>query len=155
MGDVWSLCDDAERPVGSFRVASSAITSMSFQSDLLPGEYDQLLALGDQQGNLHVFDVPLPLRKNKPNDIDTFKAFIRSKSTGRSKVKQGWRRRRRRPRRRRSPPRTRKLLRKRLNNRRRASSPSLPKSSRRTTRPTRSCSASSPRRWTLDYWRMV
>merc|ERR1712167_97618 len=78
MGDVWSLCDDAERPVGSFRVASSAITSMSFQSDLLPGEYDQLLALGDQQGNLHVFDVPLPLRKNKPNDIDTFKAFIRS-----------------------------------------------------------------------------
>ena len=27
---------------------------------------------------MHVFDVPLPLRKNKPNDIDAFKAFIRS-----------------------------------------------------------------------------
>ena len=37
-----------------------------------------MLALGDEQGNLHVFDVPLPLRKNKPNDVDTFKAFIRS-----------------------------------------------------------------------------
>ena len=51
---------------------------MAFQASLLPGEYDQLLALGDEQGNLHVFDVPLPLRKNKPNDVDTFKAFIRS-----------------------------------------------------------------------------
>ena len=37
-----------------------------------------MLALGDQQGNLHVFDVPLPLRKAKTNDVDTFKAFIRS-----------------------------------------------------------------------------
>ena len=34
--DVWDLCDDPERPLGSFRVASSAITSMSFQSDLIP-----------------------------------------------------------------------------------------------------------------------
>ena len=51
---------------------------MSFQSDLLPGEYDQLLALGDEQGNLHVFDVPLPLRKAKASDIDTFKAFIQA-----------------------------------------------------------------------------
>ena len=51
---------------------------MSFQSDLLPGEYDQLLALGDEQGNLHVFDVPLPLRKAKTNDVDTFKAFIQA-----------------------------------------------------------------------------
>jgi len=76
--DVWDLCDDPERPIGSFRVASSAITSMSFQSDLLPGEYDQLLALGDEQGNLHVFDVPLPLRKAKASDVDTFKAFIQA-----------------------------------------------------------------------------
>ena len=76
--DIWDLCDDPERPIGSFRVASSAITSMSFQSDLLPGEYDQLLALGDEQGNLHVFDVPLPLRKAKANDVDTFKAFIQA-----------------------------------------------------------------------------
>ena len=51
---------------------------MSFQSDLLPGEYDQLLALGDEQGNLHVFDVPLPLRKAKASDVDTFKAFIQA-----------------------------------------------------------------------------
>ena len=51
---------------------------MSFQSDLLPGEYDQLLALGDEQGNLHVFDVPTPLRKAKANDIDAFKAFIQA-----------------------------------------------------------------------------
>ena len=75
---MWSLCDDAERPVGSFRVASSAITSMAFQASLLPGEYDQLLALGDEQGNLHVFDVPLPLRKAKANDVDTFQAFIQA-----------------------------------------------------------------------------
>ena len=27
---------------------------------------------------MHVFDVPLPLRKNKPNDIDAFKAFIQA-----------------------------------------------------------------------------
>ena len=51
---------------------------MSFQSDLLPGEYDQLLALGDEQGNLHVFDVPTPLRKPKASDIDTFKSFIQA-----------------------------------------------------------------------------
>jgi WD40 repeat protein len=76
--DIWDLCDDPERPIGSFRVASSAITSMSFQSDLLPGEYDQLLALGDEQGNLHVFDVPTPLRKAKANDIDAFRAFIQA-----------------------------------------------------------------------------
>ena len=76
--DIWDLCDDPERPIGSFRVASSAITSMAFQSSLLPGEYDQLLALGDEQGNLHVFDVPVPLRKAKANDMDTFKAFIQA-----------------------------------------------------------------------------
>ena len=51
---------------------------MAFQSSLLPGEYDQLLALGDEQGNLHVFDVPLPLRKAKANDIDAFRAFIQA-----------------------------------------------------------------------------
>ena len=62
----------------TFNSPNTAITSMSFQSDLLPGEYDQLLALGDEQGNLHVFDVPLPLRKAKANDIETFKAFIRA-----------------------------------------------------------------------------
>ena len=28
--DVWDLCDDPERPIGSFRVASSAVTSMAF-----------------------------------------------------------------------------------------------------------------------------
>ena len=37
-----------------------------------------MLALGDEQGNLHVFDVPLPLRKAKANDVDTFKAFIQA-----------------------------------------------------------------------------
>ena len=37
-----------------------------------------MLALGDEQGNLHVFDVPTPLRKPKASDIDTFKAFIQA-----------------------------------------------------------------------------
>ena len=80
---------------------------MSFQSSLLPGEYDQLLALGDEQGNLHVFDVPVPLRKAKANDIDTFKAIHpgrdrlggqESGKDGRAKSGRRVRRPRRRPR---------------------------------------------------------
>lgn len=74
--DVWDLCDDPEKPVGSFRVASSAITSMRFQAALLPGDSDQLLALGDEQGNLHVFDVPRPLWAPEGNDIEKFRTFI-------------------------------------------------------------------------------
>jgi len=76
--DVWDLTDQSHKPSATMSVASAAITSMRFRSAAGAGgaAARQLLAVGDEAGNLHVLDIPRNLRRRVPNEEQTMRAFF-------------------------------------------------------------------------------
>lgn len=73
--EVWDLTDQSHRPSATVPVASCAITSMEFWPDTDP-KHQQLLAVGDANGNLHVLDVPRNLRRRVTNEEGSMKSFF-------------------------------------------------------------------------------
>lgn len=55
--DVWDLTDSSYRPSAQLTAAPTRVTSMKFLAPTVTAK-QQLLAVGDSAGNLHVFDVP-------------------------------------------------------------------------------------------------
>ena len=75
--DLWDLTDSSYRPSATLPLAPTTITSMKF----LPGTKQQLLAVGDKSGNLHVFDVPRNLwRPSGPNEKNLVFNFIQNET---------------------------------------------------------------------------
>ena len=76
--DVWDLTDSSYRPAASLMLAPTRITSLSFLAPDLPSatSKQQLLAVGDKAGNLHVFDVPRNLWRPAPNEKALMANFI-------------------------------------------------------------------------------
>jgi len=62
--DVWDLLDRAHEPSMSVNITSASITSMHFHST----NTKQLLAVGDDQGTVHVMEVPRNLRRAANNE---------------------------------------------------------------------------------------
>lgn len=71
--DVWDLTDSSYRPSAQLMVAPTRITSIKF---LTAHSKQQLLAIGDKVGNLHVFDVPRNLSRLLPNEKTLMSNFI-------------------------------------------------------------------------------
>ena len=65
--DAWDLTDSSFAPVMVLQGAPTSITSMSFLPTY-PNQKQQLLATGDNQGNLHLFEVPRTLARGHPNE---------------------------------------------------------------------------------------
>ena len=57
--DVWDLLDRSHEPSMSVSITSAAVTSMQFHNQA----NKQLLAVGDDQGTVHVMEVPRNLRR--------------------------------------------------------------------------------------------
>lgn len=75
--DVWDLADQTHKPVLSEPVASGKVTSMEFYSAKGPGgAMQQLLAVGDEQGNLHVLDLPRLLSKPLHAEKETMQTYV-------------------------------------------------------------------------------
>jgi len=79
--DAWDLLDRSHEPSQSARVNSGAAGPMQFWSPAgeKPGEKtrEQLLAVGDDGGVLHVVRTPRALRKPKPRELERTEAFLR------------------------------------------------------------------------------
>uniref|UniRef100_A0A7S3YWR7 Uncharacterized protein n=2 Tax=Lotharella globosa TaxID=91324 RepID=A0A7S3YWR7_9EUKA len=77
--DIWILIDQIHKPVMYRSVrANSEICSLSFwsrkgRSSMMHG--DQLLAVGDFTGTLHVFSVPLILMRPAPNEKEAMRQW--------------------------------------------------------------------------------
>ena len=54
----------------------SQITSMEFLKPSLNPSKQQLLAVGDETGNLHIFDLPRSLVRSLPNEKMAMKQFL-------------------------------------------------------------------------------
>ena len=68
--DIWDLLDRSHEPSMTIPVSPTSITSMEF---LIKGN-SQLLAVGDDQGTVHVLEVPRNLRRAANNE----KAFAQN-----------------------------------------------------------------------------
>ena len=63
--DVWDLLDRSHEPSMTVNIASAAITQMQFQQ---AASGAQLIAVGDDQGTVHVMEVPRNLRRAANNE---------------------------------------------------------------------------------------
>lgn len=70
--DVWDLLDRTHEPSMSFPIASASITTMVFHAS----GAKQLLAIGDDQGTVHVIEVPRNLRRAANNERASASTFI-------------------------------------------------------------------------------
>eukprot|EP00891_Asterochloris_glomerata_P001605 jgi/Astpho2/1605/e_gw1.00028.2.1_t len=79
--EVWDLLDRSHEPSMTANPTSSAITSLSFSpagAPAAPGgrAVQQLLAVGDSTGVLHVMDLPRTLRRRVINEVKTVTTFM-------------------------------------------------------------------------------
>eukprot|EP00742_Colponemidia_sp_Colp-10_P002537 GILJ01002711.1.p1 GENE.GILJ01002711.1~~GILJ01002711.1.p1 ORF type:complete len:864 (-),score=136.71 GILJ01002711.1:252-2471(-) len=73
--DIWDLTDQSHKPSLTQSVTSNAITSMEFLTGPSGGT-QQLLAVGDNNGNLHILDIPKNLRRKLNNEENTMRLFF-------------------------------------------------------------------------------
>lgn len=74
--DVWDLTDSSYTPSVSLAVSATRITSMEFLPSPQKSLSSQLLAVGDSNGNLHIFDMPRNLWRAQPNEKSLMGNFI-------------------------------------------------------------------------------
>ncbi|GMI50247.1 hypothetical protein TeGR_g4809 [Tetraparma gracilis] len=75
--DVWDFTDSSNRPSATLMTTPSRITSMEFLTGKTASpNKQQLLAIGDVVGSLHVFDVPRNLWKPLANEHNTMLNFV-------------------------------------------------------------------------------
>mmetsp|Transcript_8856 Transcript_8856/g.20642 ORF Transcript_8856/g.20642 Transcript_8856/m.20642 type:complete len:899 (+) Transcript_8856:224-2920(+) len=74
--DVWDLTDSSYTPSVALAVSATRITSMEFLPSPMKSLTSQLLAVGDSNGNLHIFDMPRNLWRAQPNEKSLMANFI-------------------------------------------------------------------------------
>jgi len=74
--DIWDFTDTSHKPSMTLVCGPSRITSMEFLKASLNTGKQQLLAVGDETGNLHIFDLPRSLSKPLSNERVAMKQFL-------------------------------------------------------------------------------
>ena len=74
--DVWDFTDSSYHPSATLMTTPSRITSFSFLTGKTSTTKQQLLAVGDIAGSLHVFDVPRNLFKPISNEKSIMQNFF-------------------------------------------------------------------------------
>ncbi len=77
--DVWDFTDSCYSPSRSFSLIPNPITTIHFLES--SGKDEQYLAIGDNIGSLHVFDVPKNLVKSYPKENNVMSTFLHRAST--------------------------------------------------------------------------
>ncbi|KAK9820498.1 hypothetical protein WJX72_010908 [[Myrmecia] bisecta] len=80
--EVWDLLDRSHEASMTAAPTSTAITSLAFSPAGAPATagtraVQQLLAIGDSLGVLHIMDLPRNLRRRVPNEIKTVSNFLK------------------------------------------------------------------------------
>ena len=74
--DVWDFTDSSYKPSVTLITTPSRITSMQFLKTNLSSENEQLLAIGDGDGSLHIFEMPSSLLAPNLNEENIMFDFI-------------------------------------------------------------------------------
>ena len=74
--DVWDLTDSSCTPSETLGVSATRITSLEFLPSPMKILTSQLLAVGDSNGNLHIFDMKRNLWRMQPNEKTLMANFI-------------------------------------------------------------------------------
>lgn len=74
--DIWDLTDQSHKPSMSAPIASTKLTSMEFAERKSNAASMQLLAAGDGGGNLHILEMPRPMRRPSPNETSVMRDFF-------------------------------------------------------------------------------
>ena len=75
--DVWDFTDRSHEPSVKVRVNSGGVGAMKFWRPFpLAGKTEQLLAVGDASGVLHVMSIPRNLRRALPKEKSTMETFL-------------------------------------------------------------------------------
>ena len=74
--DVWDLTDSSYIPSVQLLAAPTRITAMEFLPPANLAAKQQLLAVGDKVGNLHIFEVPRTLWRSATNEKSLMEAFV-------------------------------------------------------------------------------
>ena len=75
--DIWDLTDQSHKPSMSAPIASTKLTSMEFAvRGPANASAMQLLAAGDGGGNLHILEMPRPMRRTSPNEKSVMRNFF-------------------------------------------------------------------------------
>ena len=72
MIDIWDLTDRTHEPHLTVSAAAAAVTSIEFHM----ASNRQLLAIGDDQGTVHVMEVPRNLRRATSNERQLAQSFF-------------------------------------------------------------------------------
>jgi hypothetical protein len=74
---VWDFTDRSHEPSVKVRVNSGGVGAMKFWRPFpLAGKTEQLLAVGDASGVLHVMSIPRNLRRALPKEKSTMETFL-------------------------------------------------------------------------------
>jgi len=74
--DVWDFTYSSYKPSATLITTPSRITSMQFLKTSLSSENEQLLAIGDDGGSLHIFEIPASLLAPNLNEKKIMSDFI-------------------------------------------------------------------------------
>merc|ERR1719164_43920 len=74
--DVWDLTDSSYIPSVQLLAAPTRVTAMEFLPPASLAAKQQLLAVGDKVGNLHIFEVPRTLSRSATNEKSLMEAFV-------------------------------------------------------------------------------
>lgn len=73
---VWDFTDSSFKPSMELKATHSKITSMEFLNSSLTASRYQLLAVGDDFGTLHIFEVPRNLTKAVHKESEIMMKFL-------------------------------------------------------------------------------
>lgn len=85
--DIWDLLDRTHAPILS---QSISIHKLTFISCKIMASNQQLIAIGDSMGTLHIMEVPWSLRRIVSGEFQSVKAYLARESDRREYVKQRW-----------------------------------------------------------------
>jgi WD40 repeat protein len=72
---VWDFTDSSYRPSIELKATHTKITSMEFLSSNISSR-QQLLAVGDESGTLHIFEIPRNIARSVPREETIMNNFI-------------------------------------------------------------------------------
>lgn len=88
--DIWDLLDRTHAPILSQSISIHRLTFISCNVDPTKKSNQQLIAIGDSVGTLHIMEVPWSLRRNVSGEFQAVKAYLARESNRREYVKQRW-----------------------------------------------------------------
>lgn len=85
--DIWDLLDRTHSPILTQSISIHKLTHLSCK---IVSAKQQLIAIGDSIGTLHIMEVPWSLRRTINGEYQSVKAYLARETERRGFVKQRW-----------------------------------------------------------------